>query len=100
MKDGSTTFQTWVREVSRRSSLMVRFASHARSGRFATGNGRARTIAINPQAIAKGCTTVSDLEERLRCGTNCSSCIPELRAFLEYDGSGPETAPSAVSGGG
>jgi assimilatory nitrate reductase catalytic subunit len=36
------------------------------------------------EAIAKGdATTVADLGKKLRAGTNCGSCIPELRAILQ-----------------
>ncbi|MGL9774507.1 MAG: (2Fe-2S)-binding protein [Sodalis sp. (in: enterobacteria)] len=31
------------------------------------------------QAIDEGCNTVDALGKRLRCGTNCGSCIPELK---------------------
>ncbi len=34
------------------------------------------------RAIAAGCKSVSALGEALRCGTNCGSCIPELKARL------------------
>lgn len=34
-------------------------------------------------AIVAGCQTVASLGERLRCGTNCGSCIPELKALLK-----------------
>ncbi|MCT4713623.1 nitrate reductase [Enterobacteriaceae bacterium H18W14] len=33
-------------------------------------------------AIATGCQSVTMLGEKLQCGTNCGSCIPELRALL------------------
>lgn len=33
-------------------------------------------------AIATGCTSARALGERLRCGTNCGSCIPELNALI------------------
>lgn len=35
------------------------------------------------QAIAEGCSSVEALGEKLKCGTNCGSCVPELSAFLE-----------------
>ena len=36
------------------------------------------------EAIAKGdATTVADIGKKLRAGTNCGSCVPELRAILE-----------------
>ncbi len=35
------------------------------------------------EAIEKqGCSTVAELGCRLKCGTNCGSCIPELKALL------------------
>ena len=34
------------------------------------------------QAISDGCHSVQALGEALRCGTNCGSCIPELKALL------------------
>ncbi|PWW10886.1 nitrate reductase [Mangrovibacter plantisponsor] len=34
------------------------------------------------QAIASGCHTVSSLGKQLGCGTNCGSCIPELKSLL------------------
>ena len=34
------------------------------------------------QAIANGCDTVQALGQALRCGSNCGSCIPELKALL------------------
>ena len=34
-------------------------------------------------AIEKqGCRTAGELGERLKCGTNCGSCVPELKALL------------------
>jgi assimilatory nitrate reductase catalytic subunit len=36
------------------------------------------------EAIAKGdAATVADIGKKLRAGTNCGSCIPELRAIIE-----------------
>lgn len=34
------------------------------------------------QAIDQGCTSVQALGDKLKCGTNCGSCIPELNALL------------------
>jgi len=38
--------------------------------------------------ISQGNTSVQTLGEKLRCGTNCGSCIPELRGLIE--GAQPE----------
>jgi len=34
-------------------------------------------------AIGAGAGTVEALGEKLRCGTNCGSCTPELKAAIE-----------------
>ncbi|SDX50247.1 assimilatory nitrate reductase catalytic subunit [Marinobacter mobilis] len=34
-------------------------------------------------AIAAGATSVGTLGQQLRCGSNCGSCIPELKALVE-----------------
>ncbi|HBT7117427.1 TPA: hypothetical protein MCI42_001673, partial [Klebsiella pneumoniae] len=33
-------------------------------------------------AIASGCASVGALGGKLKCGTNCGSCVPELNALL------------------
>jgi assimilatory nitrate reductase catalytic subunit len=35
------------------------------------------------EAVAKGSATVADVGCALRAGTNCGSCVPELRAIIE-----------------
>ncbi|MGK3141101.1 nitrate reductase [Pantoea sp. C2G6] len=37
------------------------------------------------QAVAQGCRTTQALGERLKCGTQCGSCIPELKQLLLSD---------------
>ena len=39
-------------------------------------------IAIH-KAIENGCTSAEALGTALKCGTNCGSCIPELRALIQ-----------------
>ena len=34
------------------------------------------------KAVAEGCSSVTELGSRLKCGTNCGSCIPELKPFI------------------
>jgi assimilatory nitrate reductase catalytic subunit len=34
------------------------------------------------KAIAEGARSLSSLQERLKCGTECGSCVPELRGIL------------------
>ncbi|UPT55439.1 nitrate reductase [Dickeya zeae] len=34
-------------------------------------------------AIHQGCHSVAQLGEQLQCGTNCGSCVPELKALLQ-----------------
>ncbi len=45
------------------------------------------------QAVAGGCDSVAALGARLRCGTNCGSCIPELKALLAERQVIPENSP-------
>ena len=42
------------------------------------------------EAIAGGCDSVSALGQRLRCGTNCGSCVPELKTMFQDI---PENSP-------
>jgi assimilatory nitrate reductase catalytic subunit len=35
-------------------------------------------------AIAEGCDTTEALGEKLRCGTNCGSCLPELKEMVRH----------------
>lgn len=37
------------------------------------------------QAIQSGCNSVEALGKKLRCGTNCGSCVPEIKALLEQE---------------
>lgn len=34
------------------------------------------------KAVDEGCDTLQALQKKLRCGSNCGSCIPEIKAFL------------------
>ena len=34
------------------------------------------------QAVSDGCHSVAALSEKLNCGSNCGSCIPEIKALL------------------
>ncbi|WP_373327771.1 (2Fe-2S)-binding protein, partial [Cronobacter turicensis] len=46
-------------------------------------------------AISAGCDSPGKLGDTLRCGTNCGSCIPELKALLAQTASLPEAANQA-----
>jgi len=66
-----------------RVSLLVGQAADPQADTGATvcscfGVGR-NTIA---QAIGAGCGTVEALGQKLKCGTNCGSCVPELKSLL------------------
>eukprot|EP00163_Fabomonas_tropica_P027026 TRINITY_DN5111_c0_g6_i1.p1 TRINITY_DN5111_c0_g6~~TRINITY_DN5111_c0_g6_i1.p1 ORF type:complete len:874 (-),score=52.87 TRINITY_DN5111_c0_g6_i1:546-3167(-) len=45
-------------------------------------------------AISEGHVSVDALGKTLKCGTNCGSCIPELRGLLEKTVASPEPARS------
>ncbi|HGC6390088.1 TPA: molybdopterin-dependent oxidoreductase [Cronobacter dublinensis] len=49
-------------------------------------------------AIANGCDSAARLGDALRCGTNCGSCIPELKALLAQAASLPEAANETRGG--
>ena len=34
------------------------------------------------EAIQSGCAIAADIGARLKAGTNCGSCVPELKALL------------------
>ena len=44
------------------------------------------------QAIAAGASSAEDLGRRLECGTNCGSCVPELKALIAREESSTERA--------
>ncbi len=33
-------------------------------------------------AVRQGCHSVQQLGSKLKCGTNCGSCVPELKTFI------------------
>lgn len=43
---------------------------------FGIGEGQIK------RAMAQGCHSVVQLGERLKCGTNCGSCLPELKTLI------------------
>ncbi len=51
------------------------------SGRIVCACFRVGEVAIE-NAIAQGCRSTEALGAALQCGTNCGSCIPELKAML------------------
>lgn len=66
-------------------------AGVAASGKAPTGTIICSCFGIGEaqisQAVSAGCRTVQALGDRLKCGTNCGSCIPELkRIVLAQDG--------------
>jgi assimilatory nitrate reductase catalytic subunit len=56
-------------------------------------------LAAIREALAKGdVTSVADIGRRLRAGTNCGSCVPELRAIIEsMRGASESGAPAKVA---
>ncbi|MDB6063190.1 MAG: nitrate reductase [Verrucomicrobiaceae bacterium] len=47
-------------------------------------------------AIAGGCQTSAALGEKLRCGTNCGSCVPELNRLIREHVRAPREIAKAV----
>jgi assimilatory nitrate reductase catalytic subunit len=49
-------------------------------------------------AIAKGANTAGEIGARLKAGTNCGSCIPEMKRLIaQADVAGPEHCKKAVA---
>ncbi|HES75506.1 MAG TPA: nitrate reductase, partial [bacterium] len=57
-------------------------AGGADIGRIVCSCFRVGEVAIQ-NAIAAGCVTAEALGAQLKCGTNCGSCIPELKALIQ-----------------
>jgi assimilatory nitrate reductase catalytic subunit len=36
-------------------------------------------------AVRNGCDAVDTLGETLKCGTNCGSCVPELKTIIRQE---------------
>jgi assimilatory nitrate reductase catalytic subunit len=73
------------------------------SGRAACGGNGGRTICacfgVGEQTLsrairARGLTGVDEVGAALRAGTNCGSCLPEIRAILAQTGPGPNQEPT------
>ncbi len=50
-------------------------------------------------AVASGATTAAEIGARLKAGTNCGSCIPELKRLIEQAGAGSGSARVAGAAG-
>ncbi|MEB6378017.1 nitrate reductase [Leclercia adecarboxylata] len=76
-------FRTAPRELAERHALLNGQSpgEHKDQGRiicscFSIGENAIR------EAIAEGCDSAAALGAKLRCGTNCGSCVPELKGML------------------
>ena len=73
------------------------------AGRHAAGGDCGRLVCscfeVGEQQIARavraGAATVRALGETLRCGTNCGSCVPELKALLARSAQMPAVTAAA-----
>lgn len=74
------------------------------AGRAASGEDAGATVCSCHQvgqktiqrAIDEGCKSVDALGEKLACGTQCGSCIPELRALLKAQEACEPTAEASL----
>jgi assimilatory nitrate reductase catalytic subunit len=86
--------RTWLAGLFAQDSLTVSDRTSLLAGRPAKGASDAGEtvctcfgVGVNTlrAAIADGCTSVEALGTRLKAGTNCGSCIPELKKLLAAD---------------
>ena len=89
--DGCFSAQT-LEDVDRRQILAGRAADAPQTGAIICSCYQVGEYAID-EAIQKGCHDVDALGEQLGCGTNCGSCIPELKKTLS--GALPESREAA-----
>lgn len=68
--------------TDRMSLLAGRPAQHVDNGNIVCSCFQVGSKQIE-HALRDGHTTVAALGQHLRCGTNCGSCIPELKALLQ-----------------
>ena len=68
------------------SQRLALLAGTAGNGKAPTGAMICSCFAIGEIAIAdavrQGCHSVQQLGAQLKCGTNCGSCIPELKKII------------------
>lgn len=74
-------FAADVTQEVRRQLLMARAAGEQPAGKVICSCFQVREPAI-AEAIRAGTCSVEALGEQLRCGTNCGSCVPELKILL------------------
>ncbi|WP_206099541.1 nitrate reductase [Rheinheimera riviphila] len=91
---GALTVET--RAVERRRQLLQGRPAEAStaSGALICSCFQVRSSSIE-QAIIAGAQCTKSLGEQLRCGTNCGSCLPEIRALLAKTGA--KTAAKTVA---
>lgn len=80
----ASAFQQTPDSAAARHALLAGRAAQGGAGKtvcscFGVGEEHIRA------AVASGCNSVAALGKTLRCGTNCGSCIPELKQLLLRD---------------
>ena len=95
---GAITSGEWLREwlvggqsIEQIRRLLLSPSSHAPSGFVSAGQVVCQCFGVNERDIASTLTQCTGgpgerlqaLQARLQCGTNCGSCVPELKALVE-----------------
>ncbi|WLI77377.1 nitrate reductase [Kosakonia sp. H02] len=77
-------------------------AGMAENGKASTGAIICSCFAVGETAIAnavrQGCGNVQQLGAQLKCGTNCGSCIPELKKIIAAHGGKGDNATQTAGG--
>ncbi len=84
LPDGTWLQRLLLQEVTEESAALLRQEHHGSlmAARLICNCFRVSEAQIHA-AIAEGARSVEALGKRLRCGTNCGSCIPELQQLLK-----------------
>jgi len=77
----SSKIGTAINTEERQRLLSLKAPSGADTGKVICSCFQVRDTQLEG-AVNDGAETLKDLQKQLRCGTNCGSCIPELKAFL------------------
>lgn len=97
MATGAGPAESWVKQlfqdgtdVSAMGNLLLQLGAHPPSGVTLRGAVICNCYGVN-QTTIDSYTSLADLQQATGCGTNCGSCLPELKAIFQSN-SGVEHA--------
>ncbi|WP_288881154.1 nitrate reductase [uncultured Kosakonia sp.] len=84
--DRAAVIAAFSRPPQSAAQRLALLAGRSASGKAPAGATICSCFAVGERAISEaiqsGCNSVSRLGEKLKCGTNCGSCIPELKRLI------------------